>query len=124
MKWSWILFFSFLPTISFGQSVFTSSYTQTWPTIFNSKVEKINHSISFEENSISLATEKRSGKEIETFYIREIQQKNGATEYFCLTRDNRKLTVIKPLRKLKYIDIYRPSARTGEEVQLRLHLNE
>ncbi len=123
MKWYFYIISCFYIFPVFSQSIYTSSYTQTWPTIFNSKVEKIDHRISFEENAISLAKETGSGKEIETFFIQEIQQNEISVKYICLTRGNEKVMVVKPLRKLTYIDIYRPSAKTGEEVQFRLHLN-
>ena len=123
MKWCFCLISCFLAFSAFSQSIYRSSFTQTWPTIFNSRVEEVKRSISFEENAIILATETKSGKEIETFLIRKIEQNDEVTEYSCLTRENYGITIIKPLRNLMFIDIYRPLAKTGEEVQLRLHLD-
>ncbi|NJY62523.1 hypothetical protein HC174_07090 [Salinimicrobium sp. CDJ15-81-2] len=123
MKWCFCLISCLFFISAFSQSTYTSSYTQTWPTIFNTHVEEVKRSISFEENAIILATETKSGKEMETFLIRNIEQNDEITEYSCLTRDNYRITILKPLRNLMFIDIYRPSAKSGEEIQLRLHLD-
>ena len=107
----------------YSQSVYSSSLTQTWPTIFNSKVDHIYHTISFEENAIILSTQTKSGKQIETLYIQKIAENNDATIYSCVTNSKERITIVKPLRNFSYIDIYRPSPKTGEEIQFRLHLD-
>lgn len=124
VKYLCTIILCFLSWVSTGQNLYTSSYTQTWPTIFNSRIVEKKHSISFEENAIVLATETPIGKEIETFYIQEILETNGATEFHCLTGDNQLLTIVKPAReKIHFIDIFRRSPKSGEEIQIRLHLN-
>ena len=114
----------FLLSLNGHSQIYTSSYTQTWPDIFKTDIENINRSISFEENTITMATENTKGKEIEVFYIQKIEESSKATEYFCLTSKDEQIIIIKPVRKeLHIIDIFRPSVKTGEQIQLRLHLN-
>ena len=124
MKFPLLILCCFLSFYGHCQSIYTSSFTQTWPTIFNSRVEEVNKTISFEDNTITLATETPLGKEFELFYIQRISENNGATQYFCLNSKEQPITVILPSpENLRFIDIYRPSLKTREEVQYRLHLN-
>ena len=123
MKKILTLIFFITPIFCWSQQTFTSSYTQHWPTIFTSEIEQINRSIAFEENAISLVSENKSGKEIETFYIRKINERENAIFYTCLNSLNQQVTIVKPNTALRFIDIYRLSSKSGEEEQIRLHLN-
>lgn len=107
------------------QNIYTSSFTQTWPTIFNTKIEENTRSIFFEANSITLISETITGKEVEIFYIQKIDEANGVIEFSCITKDKQRIRLVFTGHpgNVKFIDIFRFSLKTGEEEQMRLHLD-
>ena len=71
------------PLISSGQIVYTSPFTESYPTIFTSKVEEINRRITFEPSTVSIATEKERGKEIGVLTVQEVVHNEGPVSIFC-----------------------------------------
>ena len=123
MKNLYLILLFLLPFVCSAQSVYTSHVTQTWPTIFNTDYQKIERTISIEENAVSIGTQTKRGKEFQLYYIQEIDVENKALTYYCLTGNNERVTIKIPSEgKRGFIDLFRKSRKTGEEVQERYHL--
>ncbi len=114
-----------LPNLSWGQTIFTSSYTQHWPTIFNTEFEKINRTIAIDEEKIMIITETKEGKDIETLKIKSVEEVGRNFQFHCaFMNGTQSITVIIPRQeRVGTIDIYKPSPETGEEIQIRLLVN-
>ena len=107
-----------------GQVTFTSAYTEYWPNIFGSHVTEVNRSISISEKEISIVTDTEEGKTIENLIVHTIDETDSAIVFHCLSRiGERPATVVIPLRKSGIIDLFRISAKTGEEEQVRYYLS-
>ena len=115
------LFLFFLCATVSAQTVFNSPYTQSWPNIFQSQLEEIDRSISIGHSEIVIITTTKVAKEVETFKVLEMEEKAETIVFKSLNRDGKPVTVIVPARApVKFIDIYRPSERTGEEEHFRM----
>ncbi|WP_424493616.1 hypothetical protein [Salinimicrobium sp. GXAS 041] len=111
------------PLLAWNQHVYDSPVTQTWPSIFKSNYQEIKRTIAIEENAIILSTENSKGKEFEILYIRKIERSNEEIIYKCRTSGNKDATVIIPaVGTVNRIDLYKASAKTGEEIQYRFHI--
>ncbi len=120
------LIFIFIPFYLFGQDVYYSPFTETFPNIFRSEFEKINRRIVFEPNEVTIVTETKKGKDIEVLNIQEIRNVDDKLILLCQNRSKRKVTISLPeeQEQLFYIDYYYRSPTTNEEIQIRLHLEE
>ena len=111
------------PLLASGQIVFHSPYTQTWPTIFTSEIEEVNRRISFEPNTITIATETENGKDIEVLTVQNVVQYEGKVSIFCTTRNNQNVTIALPEQeRVEIIDYYSQDPKTKEEYQLRFYV--
>lgn len=123
MKCKFFLLLFVLAGTLHSQVTYTSYHTESHPTIFSSKVELINRSITFSPNSISIATEVDNGKEIEVLMIREINNRNGSLIISCLTKKNKPVTISLPDQEpVKFIDYFSFHPKTREEFQLRFYI--
>ena len=123
MKSLYLILLFLLPFFCSAQSVYTSRITQTWPTIFNTEYHQIERTISIEENAISIGTQTTRGKEFQLYYIQKIDLENNALTYYCLTGGNERVTIKVPSEgKGGFIDLFRKSRKSGEEVQERYHV--
>ncbi|TDN85240.1 hypothetical protein DET49_11737 [Salegentibacter sp. 24] len=120
------LIFIFIPFYIFGQEVYFSPFTETYPNIYRSEFEKINRRIIFEPNEVTIVTETQRGKDIEVLNIKEIRFVDNRLILQCQNRSKSKVTIILPKKQeqLFYIDYYYRSPTTNEEIQLRLFLEE
>lgn len=118
------LLFLFISCLCRGQTTYVSPLTQHWPSIFTTEYREIDRSITVEANSIIIATKTSEGKDIQTLLIREIGSVDGNTVFTCTSARNEEITLIIPPReRIEFMDIYKRSPRTGEEIQLRFLLS-
>ena len=120
------LIFLIAPFYLLGQQVYFSPYTQSFPTGLASEIEDINRRITFEPNTITIATETEQGKEIEVLSIEATDYVNENIVFLCQDRSKRKITIAVPEQqeKVEIIDYYYRSPKTNEEVQLRFHVEQ
>jgi hypothetical protein len=120
------LIFLLIPSSFLGQEVYYSPITETFPNIFESEFKKINRRIVFEANEVTIVTETKQGKDIEVLNIQEIQIVDDKLVLLCLNRSKQKITISIPEEReqLMFIDYYYRSLKTGEEIQLRFHVEE
>ena len=116
----------FIPFYLFGQEVYYSPFTETYPNIYRSEFEKINRRIVFEPNDVTIVTETQRGKDIEVLNIQEIKFVDNRLLLQCQNRSKRKVRIILPeeQEQLFYIDYYYRSPTTNEEIQIRFHFEE
>lgn len=121
MKLKLLFLFLLFSASGFGQSLFHSPYTQHWPTMFTTEYEEVDRSISIGKEEITIVSELKKGKEVQTYLIRDIQVNRDHIAYECASRDGKSVArLLMPLQKeIRHLDLYRASARSGEEVQLR-----
>ena len=106
-----------------GQIVYSSPFTHTYPTIFSSKIEKVNRRISFEPNTVTITTDTEQGKEIEILTVQEVVHYEGKVSIFCTTRNNQHVTISLPVQeRVEIIDYYSEDPKTKEEYQLRFYV--
>lgn len=106
-----------------SQVTYTSYYTESYPSIFTSKVELINRSITMGPNTVIIATEVSTGKEIELLTVQEILNMNGKLILSCTTKNRAQVTIsLVDQEPVKVIDYYGVNSKTGEEYQLRFHI--
>lgn len=121
-----LLFLLFLFTLPAGaqELLFHSPLTQTSPEQFPSKIEQIDRTIFFNSSSITISTVTAEGKDFETFDIQEIFSLEQGLVFFCLSGNEEKITINIPHQeKVEIIDLYRRSPETGEEMQVRFHVD-
>tara|TARA_Y100000588_G_C13817142_1_gene737753 strand:- start:143 stop:562 length:420 start_codon:yes stop_codon:yes gene_type:complete len=120
------LIFIFIPFYLFGQEVYYSPFTETYPNIYRSEFEKINRRIVFEPNDVTIVTETQRGKDIEVLNIQETRYIDDRLILLCQNRSNRKITIALPEEneELLYIDYYYRSPTTNEKIQIRFHVEE
>lgn len=117
------LVFLLLPFLSCWQIVYTSPFTHTYPNIFTSSIEDVNRNITFEPNTITIATETAQGKEIEILTVREVLHYEGKVSMFCTTRNNRHVTIALPEQeRVEIIDYFSQDPKTKEDYQLRFYV--
>lgn len=108
----------------YGQITYTSPITQTWPNLFETNFEDIKRTLYFEIKLITIVTETSEGKVIERLEIQDFQKVQESLLFFCLTPAEEKVTVVMPPQeKVEIIDLYRRSPKTGEEMQVRFHVD-
>lgn len=117
------LFLFLTSSLGWSQEVFKSPYTQSWPDIFNSRIDEVDRSISVGHSEIVIITQKDNIKEVETFVVQKIIEKNNVVVFECLTKEREPARVIIPLKKeIDIIDVFKPSEKTGEEEHLRFYV--
>lgn len=116
----------FTPFFIFGQEVYYSPFTETFPNIYRSEFEKINRRIVFESNDITIVTETQYGKDIEILNIQETRYIDDRLILLCQNRSKRKITIALPEEneELLYIDYYYRSSATDEKIQIRFHVEK
>ena len=119
----------FFCTLTFcrGQQVnFSSSYTQTWPTLFTTEVEDVDRSIWIDAYEIIIITEVQDGKDIEKLQIEQYEEGETTNTFYCTAGNSgESVTVVIPAEgQIRTIDLYRISPKTREEIQIRLHVNQ
>ena len=67
------LIFLFIPFNFFGQEVYYSFLTETYPNIYRSEFKWVDRRIVFEPNDVTIVTETNQGKDIEVLKIQETQ---------------------------------------------------
>ncbi|GHA33654.1 hypothetical protein GCM10007103_14010 [Salinimicrobium marinum] len=118
-----LLFFSSLSTAS-GQISFTSPVTQYWPNLFTTDFKEIDRSIWIGNEEISIISESLQGKEVEVYKIHSLENEEQKIIFHCTSRSGSPVTFVVPYRdSFSTIDLYRISVKTGEEVQIRFHLD-
>ena len=118
-----LLLFSSLSTVT-GQISFTSPVTQNWPGLFTTDFEEINRSIWITDVEISIITETLQGKEVEVYIIQALKDEEQKIIFHCTSRSGRPVTFVIPYENgFSTIDLYQVSVKTGEEIQLRYHLD-
>ena len=126
MKVSVFLIILFCTTaICRGQVSFTSTYTQTWPTLFTTEVDEVERSIWIDAYEIIIITGTPNGKDIEKLEIKRYEEGESADTFYCTSQSSKEpVTVVIPAEeKIRVIDLYRISPKTREEIQIRLHVN-
>lgn len=122
MKFFLLILF-FFSSFGWSQEVFKSPYTESWPNIFQSRIDQVNRSISIGHSEIVIITEKEQFKEVETFKVEAVEEKNFTMVFYCLTRSGKTAKVIVPKKnEIEFIDVFKPSEKTGEEQQLRFYV--
>ncbi|MCC8361005.1 hypothetical protein [Salinimicrobium sediminilitoris] len=107
----------------YSQAVYSSYYTESFPTIFRSQINKVNRQITFDPNAVTIATEVKGGKEIQVLTVQEVNYNEGVVQIFCTNRNDQKVTIVLPEQeKVEIIDYYALHPKTGEEYQLRFHV--
>ena len=105
------------------QQVFTSPYTESWPNIFQSRIDEINRSISIGHSEIVIITKTAKAKEVETLQVEKVEEKNTTVIFYCLTRSGQPAKVIVPNKmEIELIDVFIPSEETGEQEHLRFYV--
>lgn len=120
------LLFLLVPCTFFGQDVYYSPFTETFPNIYRSEFEKINRRIFFEPYDITIVTETQYGKDIEILNIQETRYIDDRFILLCKNKSKRKITIALPeeYEQLLYIDYYYRSPTTNEKIQVRFHVEE
>ncbi|UBZ08790.1 hypothetical protein LDL76_08775 [Salegentibacter mishustinae] len=120
------LIFLFIPFNFFGQEVYYSFLTETYPNIYRSEFKLVDRRIVFEPNDVTIVTETNQGKDIEVLNIQETQVLDDRLTLICENRNKHKITIVFPKEQEEflYIDYYYRSLLTNEEIQLRLHVEE
>jgi hypothetical protein len=118
--------FLFIPFKFFGQEVYYSFLTETYPNIYRSEFKWVDRRIVFEPNDVTIVTETNQGKDIEVLNVQETQVVDNRLRLICTNRSKRKITIVFPKEQVEflYIDYYYRSLTTNEEIQLRLHVEE
>jgi ribosomal silencing factor RsfS len=118
------LIFLFIPFNFFGQEVYYSFLTETYPNIYRAEFKWVDRRIVFEPNDVTIVTETKRGKDIEVLNIQETQVVDDRLILSCKNRSKRKITIVFPKEKEEflYIDYYYRSLTTNEEIQVRLHI--
>ena len=126
MKRFIIISFLLFTGVASGQSIFYSFFTRTYPTIFTSKIENIERRITFEPNTITIATQTELGKEIETLIIQATDYTDDKIVILCRNRSNQKITIVIPDHQetIRLIDYFYHSSKTNEETQLRFYVEQ
>ena len=124
MKSLVVALFLLFPIATWSQVVrFTSPITQTWPTIFTTDFEEVHRTISFDIDEVMIITETEIGKEFRKLQILSVENIEGDLIFYCTDMSNTKRITIALPEHQEYIDIYEPSIRTDEEIQLRIHID-
>ena len=120
------LIFLLIPFNFFGQEVYYSFLTETYPTIYRSDFKRIDRRIVFEPNDVTIVTETNQGKDIEVLNVQETQVVDDRLTLICKNRSKRKITIVFPKEQEEflYVDYYYRSPTTTEEIQIRLHVEE
>lgn len=120
------LIFLFIPFNFFGQEVYYSFLTETYPNIYRSGFKWVDRRIVFEPNDVTIVTETNQGKNIEVLNVQKAQVVDDRLILICENRNKRKITIVFPKEHedFLYIDYYYHSLTTNEEIQLRLHVEE
>jgi len=120
------LIFLFIPFNFFGQEVYYSFLTETYPNIYRSEFKLVDRRIVFEPNDVTIVTETNQGKDIEVLNIQETQVLDDRLTLICENRSKHKITIVFPKEQEEflYIDYYYRSPTTNEEIQIRLHVEE
>lgn len=111
--------------VTFGQVKLHSSYTQSWPTLFTTDVEEIDRQIWLENDKITIITQFAEAKEIEILIVESYENTKNRMIFTCTSSDGaRTVTAVIPNpTKATALDLYRISSETGEEEQIRFHLD-
>ena len=118
-----LLFFSSLSAAT-GQISFTSPVTQYWPGLFTTDFKEINRSIWITDEEVSIISETLQGKKVEVYKIRSLEDEEQKIIFHCTSRSGRPVTFVVPYRNsFSTNDLYRISEKTGEEIQIRFHLD-
>lgn len=109
---------------TFGQVKLHSSYTQSWPSLFTTDFDEIDREIWIENDKITIITQFAKAKEIEILTVESFENKENRMIFNCTSRNGaNKLTLIIPNpTQATALDIYQVSPKTGEEEQIRFHL--
>ena len=119
-----LIFFLLLSNLSWGQVTYTSPLTQHWPTLFTTEFEEVERSIWFYPDEVVIVTGTKQGKEIQTLLVEDVEYSDQGMRLDCISKDSTAITVVVPYQKrVEIIDIYKPSPKTGEIVQVRLHVD-
>lgn len=121
-----LFLFLFTSFYLFGQEVYYSPFTETYPNIFESEFFKINRRIVFEPNEVTIVTETKQGKDIEVLNIQEIEIIGDKIVLLCQNKSKQKITISIPEEQdqLMFIDYYYRPPKKNEEIQLRFHVEE
>ncbi|APS40601.1 hypothetical protein [Salegentibacter sp. T436] len=120
------IIFLFIPFNFFGQEVYYSFLTETYPNIYRSEFKWVDRRIVFEPNDVTIVTETKQGKDIEVLKIQETQVLEDRLTLIREKRSKRKITIVFPKEQEEflYIDYYYRSPSTNEEIQIRLHVEK
>ena len=120
------LIFLLIPFNFFGQEIYYSFLTETYPNIYRSEFKWVDRRIVFETNDVTIVTETKQGKDIEVLNIQETQVLDDRLILICENRSKRNITIVFPKEQEEflYVDYYYRSPITNEEIQIRLHLEE
>lgn len=120
------LIFLFIPFNFFGQEVFYSFLTETYPNIYKSEFKWVDRRIVFEPNDITIVTETNQGKDIEVLNIQGTQVVDDRLTLICKNRSKHRITIMFPeeQEEFLYIDYYYRCPVTNEEIQIRFHVEE
>lgn len=120
-----ILMLSLSLSTSFGQVKLHSSYTQYWPTLFTTDFDEIDREIWIENDKITIITKFSGAKEIEILRVESFENKENRMIFNCTSRNGSpKSTLINPNpTRASVLDIYQVSPKSGEEEQIRFHLD-
>lgn len=110
---------------TFGQVKLHSSYTQSWPTLFTTDFDEIDREIWIENDKITIIAQFSEAKEIEILTVETFENKENRMIFTCTRSDGARIvTVVIPNpTKATVLDLYRISSKTGEEEQIRFHLD-
>ena len=114
------------PFFLFGQEIYYSPLTETYPNIYRSEFKWVDRRIVFEPNDVTIVTETNQGKDIEFLNIQETQVVGDRLTLICENRSKRKITIVFPKEHedFLYLDYYYRSPTTNEKIQIRLHVEE
>ncbi|WP_282018168.1 hypothetical protein [Salegentibacter mishustinae] len=115
-----------MPFNFFGQEVYYSFLTETYPNIYRSEFKWIDRRIIFDPKDVTIVTETQFGKDIEVLNVQETQIVDNRLRLICINRSKRKITILFPKEQEEflYIDYYYRSPTTNEEIQIRFHVEE
>lgn len=120
-----ILWFLFTTGSLYSQDVYTSYFTETYPSIFKSRIEKTFRTITFEPGTVTITTNVNGGKQIEVLAVQKLDFSANSLKIYCTTRGGLEVVLVLPQKKIiEFIDYYSRHPTTGEEFQVRFFVEQ
>lgn len=123
MRFLFLLLF-FISSVGYSQTIFLSPYTESWPDVFRSRIDEIDRSISIGHSEIVIITDTQEGKRVETLLVESMKENNLTVVFRTRTKEDGKpaMVIVPTKNKIRIIDIFKPSPKTGEEEHLRFYV--